>query len=391
MASFVEILFWLCVGCVIYTYALYPLGVWLLARLFGRPLQLDGPPPASVSIVLSAYNEQGTIRRRLDELIGLITPLGDAGEVIVVSDGSTDQTADIVNTYVAHSPVRLIELSVNQGKAVALSRGVEAACGEILVFADARQRWAADALERLLDNFRDASVGAVCGDLILETSPGVLAGVGLYWRFEKWLRIQESRIHSTVVLTGAISAVRRALFPPLPPGMMTDDLYWPIQVSMAGYRVIHDSGAKAYDRLPAHARDEMRRKLRTLCGNFQLFGGTPSVVLPWRNPVWIQLISHKLMRLVVPWAMLGALGTNLLLDGSVYRVLLVSQIAIYSLGLLGILSDVGSRSRLLSALSSFLTMNAVAWYAFWVWASGRASRSWGKVVYNEDVAEIKSS
>lgn len=390
MVSPVEIVFWLCVGCVVYTYALYPLGIWVLARCFGRPLRLDGPLPPSVSVVLSAYNEQATIARRLEELIGLIAPYGDAGEVIVVSDGSTDQTAEIVSAYALRPPVRLIELPLNQGKAVALSRGVEAAHGEVLVFADARQRWAPDALERLLENFRDDRVGAACGDLMIETSPGVLAGVGLYWRFEKWLRIQESRFHSTVVLTGAISAVRRALFPPLPPGMMTDDLYWPIQVGIAGYRVIHDGRAKAYDRLPAQARDEMRRKLRTLCGNFQLFGGTPFVVLPWRNPVWLQLISHKLMRLVVPWAMLGVLGANLFLHGSLYRFTLASQVVLYGLGLLGMFSRLGLRSRLLSGLGSFLTMNAVAWYAFWVWVSGRASRSWGKVVYQEDVAEVKS-
>jgi biofilm PGA synthesis N-glycosyltransferase PgaC len=266
---------------------------------------------------------------------------------------------------------------------------VNAAHGDIIVFADARQRWAPDAMEKLLINFRDPHVGAVGGDLVIETSPGVLAGVGIYWRFEKWLRIQESRLHSTVVLTGAISAVRRELFPPLPAGMMTDDLYWPIRVGMAGYRVIHYGEARAYDRLPERTQDEMRRKLRTLCGNFQLFGSMPFVVLPWRNPVWFQLASHKLMRLVVPWAMLGAFAANLPLQGTFYRMTLGLQVVFYGLGLLGMMSNLGVRSRLLSGLGSFLTMNAVAWYAFWVWISGRASQSWGKVVYKEDVAEIK--
>jgi cellulose synthase/poly-beta-1,6-N-acetylglucosamine synthase-like glycosyltransferase len=266
---------------------------------------------------------------------------------------------------------------------------VAAAVGEILVFADARQRWAPDALERLVANFRDPRVGAVCGDLMIETRPGVLAGVGLYWRYEKWLRAQESRFHSTVVLTGAICAVRRELFPPVPAGIMTEDLYWPLRVMMRGYRVIHEEGAKAYDRLPSQARDEMRRKLRTLCGNFQLLTRLPAALLPWRNPMWLQLLSHKLLRLAVPWAMLGAFGTNLLLRGPFYRSLLAVQVAVYGLGLVGAATRVGARSRLLSGLGSFLVMNAVAWYAFWVWASGRASRSWGKVVYEQDVAEVK--
>jgi cellulose synthase/poly-beta-1,6-N-acetylglucosamine synthase-like glycosyltransferase len=393
VVSPLEILFWTCVGLVAYTYVGYPLGIWAVARLFGRPVRPEGPPPRSVSVVVAAYNEQATIRRRLEELVGLIAPYGADGEVIVVSDGSTDRTAEIVSEFAAWGPVRLVDLPANQGKAVALSRGVGAAVGSILVFADARQRWAPDALERLVANFGDPRVGAACGDLMIETSPGVLAGVGIYWRFEKWLRAQESRLHSTVVLTGAICAVRRHLFPPVPAGTMTEDLYWPLRVMMQGHRVVHEERAKAYDRLPSQARDEMRRKLRTLCGNFQLLTRLPSALLPWRNPMWLQLLSHKFLRLAVPWAMLGAFAANLLLlrVGGPYPALMVVQALLYGLGVVGVATPAGARSRLLSGLGSFLVMNAVAWYAFWVWASGRASRSWGKVVYEEDVAEIRGA
>ena len=149
--------------------------------------------------------------------------------------------------------MRIIELSENEGKAQALSRGCAAAQGEILVFADARQRWAADALQRLLENFDRPGVGAVSGDLVIEAPPGVLAGVGLYWRYEKWLRRNEGRVHSTVGVSGSICAVRRQLFQADSPRVLLDDLYWPLEVVMQGRRVVYDGRALAYDRLPGPA------------------------------------------------------------------------------------------------------------------------------------------
>src|SRR4029079_13531611 len=132
------------------------------------------------------------------------------------------------------------------------------------------------------------------GELILESNTGVSAGVGLYWRYERWLRKNEGRLNSTVGVTGAIAAVRRELFTPIPPGTILDDVYWPLCVAMKRHRVIHDPRALAYDRLPDRARDEFKRKVRTLTGNFQLFTRLPGALLPWKNPIWLQLISHKL-------------------------------------------------------------------------------------------------
>src|SRR5207248_2251639 len=134
--------------------------------------------------------------------------------------------------------------------------------------------------------FADPEVGAVSGDLTL-TSAGVLGGVGLYWRFEKWLRKKESRLWAQVGVSGSISAVRRKLFRPIPRGTILDDVYWPMQVVLQGYRVVHDSEACAFDRLPPRPGDEFRRKVRTLAGNIQLLTLLPALLLPWRNPVWV--------------------------------------------------------------------------------------------------------
>jgi len=379
----VEVGFWAGLACVVYTYAAYPLALALLARWRGRPVRRDERfERPSVSIVLAAHNEESVIGRRLSELGSLLETSSLRGEIILVSDGSTDQTAEIGRTY-AGEILRVLELPENLGKAAALNEGYALARHEILVFVDARQTCGPASLERLLENFADPSVGAACGDLVLEAAPGVMAGVGLYWRFEKWLRMTESRLHSSVGLTGSICAVRRELFRPIPPGTILDDVYWPLQVVMQGARVIHDDRAHAYDRLPERTENEFRRKVRTLAGNFQLVTHLPSVLLPWKNPIAWQFVSHKLLRLLVPWALLGLFLTSAMLPGTVYRVAFWGQVWFYLIGLVGFTKTGGNHFRLTSAIASFLVLNTAAWFAFWVWALGRANRSWRKVNYEE--------
>ncbi|MFO0930940.1 MAG: hypothetical protein U0736_28580, partial [Gemmataceae bacterium] len=199
----------------------------------------------------------------------------------------------------------------------------------------------------------------------------------------KWLRRQESALWAQVGVTGAIAACRRALFRPIPAGTLLDDVYWPLRVAMAGRRVVHDCRAKAFDRLPDRPRDEFRRKVRTLAGNFQLVARLPAALLPWRNPIWPQLLSHKLARLLVPWALLGLFGCGMALAiggaGDLYTAAVAAQAACYAVGVVGLFTRrVG---RVGAAASSFLVLNAAAWVAFWVWATGRARLSWQKVRY----------
>ncbi|SIO61497.1 Glycosyltransferase, catalytic subunit of cellulose synthase and poly-beta-1,6-N-acetylglucosamine synthase [Singulisphaera sp. GP187] len=374
-----EITFWACVACIAYPYVIYPLVLAALARRGKGLVRDEGENWPSVSVVMAARNEAASIGRRVREFAAMIASSGLRGEVIVVSDGSTDETANAAR-LAGGELVRVLELADNVGKSAALSAGCAAASHEILVLADTRQSWASDALKRLLENLGDPSVGGVGGHLILETDQGALAGVGVYWRFEKWLRRTESRLHSSIGLTGAICAVRRELFRPIPRGILLDDVYWPLQVVMQGYRVVQDDRALAYDRLPDRVRDEFRRKVRTLSGNYQLLVRLPAVLLPWRNPIWWQFVSHKLARLLVPWALLGAFGIAAALGGSLYHALFLIQVVAYLGGLTGVFGF-GTRIRAISVSASFLILNAAAWMAFWVWFSGRATQSWGKVAY----------
>jgi poly-beta-1,6-N-acetyl-D-glucosamine synthase len=374
-------LFWGGGVLIAYTYFLYPAAVWLLAAL--RPA--SGPAPAaadprSLSVVIAVHDEAPRIRARLDELARLVAGCGCAGEIIVVTDGCRDGTAELARAYPG-SLVQVLELPENHGKAYALSRGCALARGEILVFADARQRWADDALQALLRNFSDARVGAASGELLLEVTPGALAGIGLYWRYEKWLRRNESRLHSSVGVSGSIAALRRELFTPVPPGLLLDDVYWPLRVAMQGYRVLHDERALAYDRLPERPRDEFRRKVRTLSGNFQLMAALPQALLPWRNPLWLQFLSHKVLRLLVPWLLIGVFVSSAVLHGRLYQLAFWAQLAFYALALFALCGLIGARSRLAAAAASFVTLNAAAWLGFWVWISGGSGRAWHKVSY----------
>lgn len=379
-----ETLYWICAASIVYPYVVYPVVLAVLGVLRARPVKRSGAGDAlpGVSVVIAAYNEEVAIGRRLRALIGQIIDQGLDGEIVIVSDGSTDVTAAVARSFAGgRVPVHVVDLAENVGKAYAISIGCRAARKPIVAFGDVRQSWAGDALTRMLENFADPTVGAVGGELCIETDRGVMAGVGLYWRFEKWMRRQEGLIHSTVGVTGAICAVRQSLFQPIMPGTVLDDVYWPLQVVMQGSRVVFDGRAKAYDRLPDHVKAEFRRKVRTLAGNYQLCARLPQALRPWHNPIWFTLVSHKLMRLVVPWAWLGAAVLAVRIGGPLYHALFWAQAVVTCLGLIGLWRGVAMHSRIASALGSFLLLNAAAGVALWVWLTGKTHRSWTKTAY----------
>lgn len=336
-------LFWISVAIVVYVYAGYPLLLAAWARLAPRRLRpADGPArwPA-ISIVLAARNEGRRLADRLTNLLEIAYP--GPREIIVVSDGSTDDTARVVRRF--GGAVHLIERP-SGGKPLALNAGVAAATGEIVVFADARQRFADDALLHLVAGFVDPQVGAVSGQLVIDaeerpSDSTVGDGVGLYWSYEKWLRRHESQVWSTLGATGAIYAMRRDLWRPLPADTLLDDVLAPIRTVLAGYRVVFEERARAYDRASADAATESKRKVRTLAGNYQILAQEPRLLVPGINPVWTQYMSHKIGRLFVPWALLGAFLASawLMFDGWLYLGAFAVQSAFYGLAIFGAWSE----------------------------------------------------
>jgi cellulose synthase/poly-beta-1,6-N-acetylglucosamine synthase-like glycosyltransferase len=360
------VLFWISVLIAGYVYAGYPclLAVW--ARIANRRPQrrpfTDGCWP-SISIVVAARNEAARLPGRVANLLEQHYP--GPLEILVVSDGSADGTAAALAPLLGPS-LRLIELPPG-GKPLALNAGVAAASGEILVFADARQRFAPGALEAMVCNFSDPLVGGATGELVLDCEQDPEApdttvgeGIGLYWKYEKWLRRNESRVWSTLGATGAIYALRRRCWTPLPAGTLLDDVLAPMRAVLNGCRIVFEEGAVAFDRASADAGAESRRKTRTLAGNYQILAQEPRLLVPFVNPVWLQYVSHKIGRLLVPWALVGLLLSSIGLAQShpVYAAALAAQGVFYGLALSGAIFEV--RERFARVAFTFVMMNVSA-------------------------------
>ncbi|RPJ79423.1 MAG: glycosyltransferase family 2 protein, partial [Acidobacteria bacterium] len=241
----VTIAFWASLVLVLYVYLGYPIFIAAWARMRPRPIARDERRPLpGVSVVIAARDEAGRIGARIDNLLSLDYPR-DRLQLIVVSDGSTDRTLDVLARY--SEAVQVVALP-RCGKAAALNAGVAAARHDVVAFADARQRFAPDALRMLVRNFADERLGAVSGELLLSSpvSTGehtVGEGLGLYWRYEKWIRRNESLAGSTVGATGAIYAMRKSLWQELPAGTLLDDVLAPMRAVLRGKRVVFEPAA----------------------------------------------------------------------------------------------------------------------------------------------------
>jgi poly-beta-1,6-N-acetyl-D-glucosamine synthase len=359
--------FWGSAAWIGYTMAGYPLWLYLRSRWRPRPVRRGDVCP-SVSIVIAAHNEAAALPEKLRNLAEVDYP-PELLEVVVVSDGSTDSTLEILRES-SLPRLHVRALGARQGKAVALNAGVEAARGEIVVFTDARQRLAPQAIRELVRNFAEPSVGCVSGELVLAEEETSGEGLGLYWRMEKTIRELESAGGSVVGATGSCYAARRDLLAPLPVGTLLDDVYLPLWIARQGGRVIFEPRARAFDRL-ADRRWEFRRKVRTLVGNCQLLR-----LAPWSmtrsNPLRFEFVSHKLMRLALPFALGGMLAGALLAPGMLYRAALVAQLAGYGLAALGFLGlRLGVLSRLSGAAQAFVLLNAAALVALIYFAAGK--------------------
>ena len=335
-----ELIFWGSLAGIAYTYLGYPALLWLRARRAPRRVGKGEFLPA-VSVIIAAHNEAGVIRKKLESCAALDYP-ADRLEILVGTDGCTDETDGLIDEFISryrpqNRPViRHQRFNERMGKPSVLNRLVSEARGEILVFTDARQRLAAASVRRLAENFADKEVGAASGELILISEQGGPAGegVGLYWNYEKFIRRQESRVGSTVGVTGALYAVRRSLYRPLDPGTILDDVEVPLQVISQGYRVVFESSALVFDRPARSGREEFRRKVRTLAGNYQVFLRYSRLLLPG-SPISWQFWSHKLLRTVVPLWLALIFFSSLQLHGIFYRVALVGQGIFYGMAALG--------------------------------------------------------
>jgi cellulose synthase/poly-beta-1,6-N-acetylglucosamine synthase-like glycosyltransferase len=360
-----KLIFWLSLALIVYSYVGYALWLWFCARLRSLPIaQQSGD--LDVSIVIAARNEAANLPLKLQNLRQLDYPR-EHTQTIVVSDGSSDETARILLEH--STDIVPVLLPQSKGKACALNEGVRHATGEILVFLDTRQTLEPDAIRQLVSCFADPHVGAVSGELMLDGSPSG-SGLGIYWRIEKIVRKLESYSGSVVGATGAIYAIRRECYKELPPGTLLDDVLIPMQVARMGRRVVFQPLAIARDRLFDARGKEFSRKVRTLTGNYQLLRLAPWL-LSASNPLLFRFISHKLMRLAVPLFLVTLLIASGLARGSFYRTAFLIQIFFYALAAIGTLVPSTGRFKLVSIANAFVMLNAAAAVAFYNFVAGR--------------------
>jgi poly-beta-1,6-N-acetyl-D-glucosamine synthase len=340
------LVFWVALALLVYVYLGYPAIAWLRRHVRPKPIA-RAPIEPHVTVVVVAYNEAHRIGRRIENLLSSDYPR-ERLAIIVGSDGSTDDTVDCALRY-EDQGVTVRDFGQRRGKAAVLNDLVAAAEGEIVVLADARQRFEPGAIRTLVANFADVGVGAVSGELHLRkrsgTSPGG-EGTGFYWKYEKFIRANESWAGSTAGATGAIYAIRRDLFEPIPPDTILDDVLIPMQIVRKGYRVIFEAGARAHDLIAMNPREDFIRKARTIAGTFQLFSRYPWMLNPLRCRVWFEALSHKALRLAIPVLHVAVLAANVALVGGVlYRVLLAGQAVFYAAALMGYFQARPERSR----------------------------------------------
>lgn len=350
-----EIVFLLSAAFVLYVLAGYPLLLAVRSRDGGQPVA-KAPFDYSVSVLLAVHNGERFIAEKLRTIFELDYPR-NLLQVIVISDGSTDSTEQMVKEF--GRGVELISVP-GGGKAAALNAGMARASGHILFFTDVRQRLAPDSLRNLVACFSDPEVGVASGELIiLDGVTREEASVGLYWCYEKWMRRRLSQIDSVMGATGCIYCMRRSLAVPMPADTLLDDVYLPIATFLRGFRVIWDGSAKAYD-YPTPLDAEFRRKVRTQAGVYQLIGAYPQLLGP-KNRMWLDFASHKLGRLLLPFALILIAISSFFLPDPWRSLALLGQAAFYGLALLDlVMPDSFPMKRLTSPIRTFVVLMAAA-------------------------------
>lgn len=304
------LVFWVCVLVILYTYVGYPVLVTLLARTKPRRVFSDPEPPPSVTLLIAAHNEEQVIERKLINSLELDYP-PELLQILVASDGSDDRTPELVAAF-ADRGVELSHEPDRGGKLAAINRGMSLATGDVVVFSDANNLYSQDVILELVKPFTDERVGAATGaKRIVRDERSLSSSEGAYWRYESFIKEQESRLGCTIGATGEIYAIRRHLYAPVPPEIINDDFFIVSRIIRQGHDVVYNPAATSREPVSATAGDEIERRTRINAGRYQAMFHA-RWLLPLNRPVvaW-QMISHKFMRPLIPFWMIGALLANI--------------------------------------------------------------------------------
>ena len=384
-------MFWISSSLVLYSYFVYPI-LLLLFYSFEQTRRDLGYLPSradrrvtlpeerqlpGVTLVIAAYNEQKHLPEKLANIRGLRYPC-DRLQVIIVSDGSTDRTNEILSEA-AGDPVETVFLPTRGGKTNALNVGVTHARHDILVFSDAATLFEPDAIEKLARHFSQPKVGVVCGFLKFRSSKESSGTEGVYWKYETMLRLMEARLGATLTASGAIYAIRRECFRPLAPSVVIEDFVVPMRARQLGYSVLSDPEAVGIEYAAADVSGEFTRRVRLAVGSFR---AVKELILVPMNPVTrLAFASHKLLRWTVPFFLVLCLVGNVLLCfETAYAVILACQLALYLWALCGFAFRAQMQRIRFGLVGYFwLAMNLAFLVGFWRFLVGHQDSAWQRV------------
>jgi cellulose synthase/poly-beta-1,6-N-acetylglucosamine synthase-like glycosyltransferase len=375
-------IFWACFATVFYAYLGYPVLIWAISRVFGRQaaaIESDASDLPRISLLIAAYNEETVIEARICNALALEYP-PDKMEIVIASDGSIDGTPDIVRRYAARG-VRLLEYS-RRGKAGVLNAAFPELTGEIVLLSDANTEMDPQSARKLVRWFNDPGIGVVCGRLILTDPQTGRNADSLYWKYETFLKTCEGRLGALLGVNGGIYAIRRELYIPIPPTTI-DDFIMPLLTKLkTGCAIVYDREAKASEETPPDLGSEFRRRSRYSAGGLQ------SIRLLWQllDPRWgwvaFAFFSHKILRWLCPFCLLGMFTTSTVLwNQTTYRYALLGQVAFYVVGIVALWFP--PRFKVLKSLrlaAMFTLMNAALLVGFFLWLGGKQAGIWQSTV-----------
>lgn len=376
-------LFWFFLALIFYCYLVYPVLLLLVSNLTRKPIIKSNITP-SVSVVISVWNEQDVIARKIANLLLLDYP-ADQFEILIGSDGSDDRTNEIISSF-KDARIKLHVATQRRGKMAVLNELIAMSGNEIIVFNDARQELSPDAIRKLVANLADPKVGCVSGELVFRQNKGTTGqGINLYWEYEKFMRNHEARIHSMLGATGAIYAIRKKLYRRVPDNVVLDDMYIPFRIIEQGYRVVFEPEAKAFDDVADNPKEEYRRKTRTLFGNFQIFQIFSYMLIPFVSPIAIQFFSHKLLRVIAPFLMIALLLINMMLtDQPLFAGIMWLQCLFYGLALFGMFTKEITKgplryfAKICYIPYVFCLLNFSVFAGFWRFITAQQQATWEK-------------
>jgi len=378
-----EIFLWLCIFIFCFNYFLYPLIIIALSKVL-TDKHLDNIDELytlpKVSLIIAAYNEEKVIRGKIENSLKLLYP-EDKFEIIVVSDGSNDETHNIVRSYSDYNVISLHDNERN-GKSAALNRGVEISTGEIIVFSDANNDFSENAITKLIQHFSDETVGAVTGAKHIYDGDDreSAQGDGLYWKYESAIKKAESHLGSITSGDGEIFAVRKSLFKPINKNLINDDASITFDIVKSGYRVLYEPEAGSYEDASIDLIDDFHVKVRMTAGGYQTIKHEFNYLFPPKSTFSIQFICHKVLRWLAPHFLLVIFILSLLLSSNnFYLLLFLAQIIFYSIALYG------WKNRKLNNLPSYIyitmyftLMNTALFYGFLRHLKGNQKVQWRK-------------